>query len=87
VLKWHAEETEANRTGFAVVIRSTRAPMWEREVYAGDTREFTFKDFSIDDAVLGVKAVGPNGLESLVSAYVMTPFRLLHWDAEEAGTR
>jgi hypothetical protein len=87
VLKWHAEKTEANRTGFAVVIRSTRAPMWEREVYAGDTREFTIKDLSIDDAVLGVKAVGPNGLESLVSAYVMTPFRLLHWDAEEAGTR
>ena len=35
--------------------------------------EFTLKDVSIDDVKLGVKAIGNDGSESLVTAYVYPP--------------
>jgi hypothetical protein len=81
VLQWSAPDHDANRTGFSVLVRSTLAPLWEREIPVGDVREFTIPDFSIDDVVLGVKATGPHGLESPAAAYVMVPFRRLDFDA------
>ncbi len=37
------------------------------------SNEFPLKDLSIDDYVFGVVAVGPDGRESMVSAYVRRP--------------
>ncbi len=36
----------------------------------GNVNEFTLPGVSIDDFVFGVAAIGPDGNESLVSAYV-----------------
>jgi hypothetical protein len=56
--------------GFVVVVRSTTAPDWEKEIWAGKVHQFTLKDTPIDQIVLGVKAVDVQGHESPVSAYV-----------------
>jgi hypothetical protein len=55
------------------VVRATTAPFWEQEIYVGKVNQFTFKDVSIDDAKFGVKAIGADGNESLISAYVYPP--------------
>ncbi len=69
VLKWkHAEEKDL--AGFVVVMRSTTAPYWEREVFVGKTAEYTVPDISIDEWVFGVKAVDQSGNESLVAPYI-----------------
>ncbi|MBY0505630.1 MAG: M20/M25/M40 family metallo-hydrolase [Bryobacteraceae bacterium] len=70
VLKWKMG-TEPDLAGYAVVVRSTTSPFWERETYVGKVSEFTLKNLSIDDAVIGVKAIDKDGVESIVSAYVL----------------
>ena len=54
-------------------IRSTTAADWEREIWAGNVTQYTIPDLSIDDIVLGVKAVDKDGNQSLVSVY-LEPF-------------
>ena len=73
VLQWRAAGAEDSIKGYAVVIRATTAPFWEQEIYVGKVNQFTLKDVSIDDAKFGVKAIGADGQESLVSAYVYPP--------------
>jgi hypothetical protein len=68
-LRW-THEGEPDLAGFAVVIRSTIAPFWEREIFAGNVRELTLENVSIDELVIGVKAVSIAGFESPVAAYV-----------------
>ncbi len=70
VLKWKPG-AESDLAGYAVVVRSTTAPFWEREIHVGKVNEFTLRNLSIDDAVIGVKAIDAEGLESAVSAYVL----------------
>jgi hypothetical protein len=69
VMRWRSVEPEPDLAGYAVVIRSTLAPLWEREIYVGKVDEFILKDFSIDDVVIGIKAYDKDGVESMVSAY------------------
>ena len=59
--------------GYAIVMRKTTSPDWEKELRVGTVTEFVLKDVSIDNVVFGVKAIGQNGAESLVSAYVNPP--------------
>lgn len=68
VLKWQ-DDTAKSVEGYAVLVRRTTAPDWEREIYVGNTHEYTLKDFSIDDVVIGVKAITTDGFESPVAAY------------------
>jgi hypothetical protein len=82
VLRWEQPDPEANLAGFMVVIRSTTAPDWEREIWAGNVREFTLKNTPIDQLVIGVKAVNRDGHESPVSAYVTEPRRSYATDPE-----
>lgn len=70
VLRWDQPDPEPDLAGFMVVVRSTTAPDWEREIWAGNVREFTLKNSPIDQLVFGVKAVDREGHESPVSAYV-----------------
>jgi hypothetical protein len=56
--------------GYAVVMRATTAPDWEREIWVGNVTSFTIPDLSIDDIVIGVKAVDRDGNQSLVAAYL-----------------
>jgi hypothetical protein len=82
VLRWSCPDPEPDLAGFIVVVRSTTAPDWEREIWAGNVREFTLKNTPIDQLVFGVKAVDRDGHESPVSAYVMPPRRA---DANASG--
>ncbi len=75
-LRWLAPNPEADLAGYAIVIRSTTAALWEREIYVGNVTEFTLPDVSIDDVVFGVKAIDKDGNPSLVSAYDQAPLNL-----------
>jgi hypothetical protein len=43
----------------------------------GNVTEYTTADLSIDDMVIGVRAIDKNGNPSLVAAYEMAPTRLI----------
>ena len=73
-LHWLAPDPEPDLAGYAVVIRATTSPVWEREIYVGNVTEYTIPDLSIDDIVIGVKAIDKDGNQSLVSAYEQAPF-------------
>lgn len=73
VLRWDQPNPEPDLAGFVVVVRSTTAPDWEREIWVGNVKEFTLKNTSIDQLVFGVKAIDKEGHESPVSAYVLAP--------------
>jgi hypothetical protein len=72
-LRWKHEKPEADLAGYVVVMRSTTAPNWEREIYVGKVLEYTMPDVSIDEVVFGVKAIDKDGYESLVTPYVPAP--------------
>ena len=68
MLKWKSPEAEPNLAGYAVLLRSTTAPFWERELYVGLCEEYALKNVSIDEVVLGVRAVAVDGVAGLVTA-------------------
>ena len=70
VLQWRAAGPEADIKGYAVVMRPTTSPYWEQEIYVGKVTQYTLRDVSIDDVKFGVKAIGLDGSESLVTPYV-----------------
>ena len=72
-LRWTNPTPEPDIAGYAVVTRSTTSPMWEREIYVGNVTEYTLPNLSIDDVVIGVKAIDKDGNQSLVSAYEQAP--------------
>src|SRR5204863_2893477 len=73
VLRWRAAGNEDDIKGYSILVRPTTSPFWEQEVYVGKVNTYTMKDVSIDDLKFGVKAIGVNGGESLVTAYVYPP--------------
>jgi len=68
VLHWLPNQ-EPDLAGYAVMVRSTTSPVWEREIWVGNVTTFTMPDLSIDDVVIGVKAVDRDGNQSVVSCY------------------
>ena len=75
VLQWRAAGPEDDIKGYSIVIRPTTSPYWEQEIYVGKVNTYTLKDVSIDDAKFGVKAIGVDGSESLVTPYAYPPRR------------
>lgn len=73
VLRWRAAGDDAAIKGYAVVTRSTTSPFWEHEIYVGKATQYTLKDVSIDEVKFGVKAIGVDGSESLVTPYAYPP--------------
>ena len=73
VLRWRLAGSDEDIKGYSIVVRPTTSPYWEQEIYVGKVNTFTLKDVSIDDAKFGVKAIGINGVESIVAAYVYPP--------------
>jgi hypothetical protein len=69
VLHW-LPNSEENLAGYAVVMRSTTSPVWERETWVGNVTSYTMPDVSIDDVAIGVKAIDKDGNQSLVSPYM-----------------
>jgi hypothetical protein len=52
------------------MLRDTTAADWEHEIAVGNVATHTIEDFSIDDVIIGVKAIDRDGNESLVAAYL-----------------
>jgi hypothetical protein len=74
VMNWQNDQTEPDLLGYAVLMRATTAPLWEKQILVGNVTTYTLPNVNIDEVVLGVKAIDKNGNESLVSAYVATPY-------------
>src|SRR5262245_28248146 len=71
-LRWN--ESPGGST-YRVYWREAWAPDWQHSQVAGDVTEFVLQKLSIDNFVFGVAAVGAEGHESLISAYVPPPRR------------
>ncbi len=69
VLKWKDTKPADDLAGYVIVTRSTLSPYWEHETPAGKVTGYTLRNFDVDTAVIGVKAVDKNGNESLVSSW------------------
>src|SRR3954447_12709936 len=74
VMSWNNEKPETDLLGYAVVMRKTTSPVWEKEIFVGKTMAYTLPNVSIDEVVLGVKAIDQDGNESPVVAYVAPPY-------------
>jgi hypothetical protein len=77
VARWAMPNPEPDIAGYEIMVRDTTAPYWQREIYVGNVTEYTMPDTSIDDIVIGVRAIDKDGNPSLVAAYVMAPTRLI----------
>lgn len=75
-LKWKEVGDVSDLAGFSIVRRDSTAPYWEKEQFVGIGKEFRLVDVSVDDIVLGVKAVDREGNESPVSVYRIVPRKL-----------
>lgn len=73
VLRWRMAGSDSDIKGYTVLIRPTTSPYWEQEIYVGKVNTYTMKDVSIDDLKFGVRAIGVNGGESLVTPYAYPP--------------
>jgi hypothetical protein len=74
VMLWQASAAP-DLAGYAVVMRATTSPAWEKEIWVGNVKSYTLPDVSIDNMVLGVKAIDRDGNPTLVSAYQEPPYR------------
>ncbi|HVW84880.1 MAG TPA: hypothetical protein VHB50_09370, partial [Bryobacteraceae bacterium] len=83
VLRWKDEQPVTDLAGYAVVVRSTDAPFWDHEIFVGKVNEYTLPGLSIDDVVLGIKAIDKDGNESLVAPYVAAPYRIRPIELQE----
>jgi hypothetical protein len=57
---------EPDLAGYEIVIRETTADDWERVIPVGKVAKYTFKDFTIDNVFMGVRAVDKDGNRSPV---------------------
>jgi hypothetical protein len=73
LLQWKPAGPDDAIKGYTVVMRATTAPYWEQEIYVGKVTQYLIPDVSIDDLKFGVKAIGVDGGESMVSAYLYPP--------------
>jgi len=61
LLKWTLPKPAEDLAGYAIVVRKTTAPDWEKEIFVGNVQEYVMENVSIDDVVLGVKAIDKEG--------------------------
>ena len=66
-MRWNASP---GAVAYRVYWRDTWTNDWEHSQTIGNVTQFTLKNVNIDDFVFGVSAIGADGQESLVSAYV-----------------
>lgn len=66
-MRWNASP---GAVAYRIYWRDTWNNDWEHSQTIGNVTEFTLKNVNIDDFVFGVSAIGADGVESTVSAYV-----------------
>ena len=69
-LRWHPSP---GAVGYRISWRDSWTNDWQHRQAVGDVTRFVVPNMSIDDFVFGVAAIGPDGHESLTSAYVTPP--------------
>lgn len=69
-LRWNASP---GATAYRIYWRDTWTNDWQRQQTVGNVTQFVLPNVSIDDFVFGVAAIGADGHESLISAYVSAP--------------
>ena len=74
-MTWHNDNPEADLAGYAIVMRKTTSPNWEREMFVGNVTKYTLENVNIDEIVVGVKAIDKDGNESLVSAFTTPKYQ------------
>ena len=67
VLDWKAAQ---GAIGYRIYWRDAWTPDWQHQQTIGNVTRFMLPNVSIDDVVFGIAAIGPDGHESLISAYV-----------------
>ncbi len=58
--------TDADLAGYEIVVRETTADDWEKVIPVGKVARYTFKNFTIDNVFMGVRAVDKEGNRSPV---------------------
>jgi Peptidase family M28 len=58
--------TDTDLAGYEIVVRETTADDWEKVIPVGKVSRYTFKDFTIDNVFMGVRAVDKDGNRSPV---------------------
>lgn len=71
-LRWVAAP---GAVGYRIYWRDAWTRDWQHQQLVGNVTQFVLPRLSIDNVVIGVAAVGPDGHESLISAYVAPPRR------------
>lgn len=71
-LRWNASP---GAVAYRIYWREAWTPDWQHSQRTGNVTELVLPNLSIDDFVFGVSAIGADGRESLVSAYVPLPRR------------
>ena len=66
-MRWNASP---GAVAYRIYWRDTWTNDWEFSQTVGSVTQFTLKNVSIDDFVFGVSAIGADGQESMISAYV-----------------
>ena len=66
-MRWNASP---GAVAYRIYWRDTWNNDWEHSQTIGNVTQFTLKNVNIDDFVFGVSAIGADGQESMVSAYV-----------------
>jgi hypothetical protein len=66
-LRWSASP---GAVAYRVYWRDTWSNDWQHRQQLGNVTQFRLSDVSIDDYVFGIAAIGADGQESLISAYV-----------------
>ena len=66
-MRWNASP---GAVAYRIYWRDTWTNDWEHSQTIGNVTQFTLKNVNIDDFVFGVSAIGADGHESMISAYV-----------------
>ena len=66
-LRWNASP---GAVAYRIYWRDTWTNDWQRQQTVGNVTQFVLPNVSIDDFVFGIAAIGADGHESLISAYV-----------------
>jgi len=66
-MRWAASP---GAVAYRIYWRDTWSNDWQRQQTIGNVTQFVLPNVSIDDFVFGVSAIGADGSESLISAYV-----------------
>jgi hypothetical protein len=66
-LRWNASP---GAVAYRIYWRDAWTNDWQREQMVGNVTQFVLSNVSIDDFVFGIAAIGGDGHESLISAYV-----------------